>query len=76
MSNFEKFKTKQITTTESSLVMGGEDFSYCDNSSDLCMLWEFNSRATSCDQWQGGSAIWFACLDSACDDAISACTPF
>lgn len=69
MNNFEKFKNKEITKTESSEVMGGAFYHACTHpvTSSICVFFEFNTLSMFC-------AIGdIFCYDLACLGAYAFC---
>lgn len=70
MNNFEKFKNKEISGTESSKVMGGTEYSFCENQPfSSCIFWEYLLSVNFC-QYEPDPE---QCLNEACDMAIFIC---
>lgn len=75
--NFERFKSKTICTEEAKNIVGGVPWQGCANwLYGPCAKQEFEFLQYSCGPWENQPLEYNACLDSACDSAISICDPF
>ncbi|MBO3699669.1 hypothetical protein [Roseivirga sp. E12] len=74
MNNFEKFKNKEISQTESSEVMGGNLYHFCLLALPVeCIYQNFFINAIICGALIAGTPFWEVCLDTACGNALTEC---